>query len=166
MNYLWLLAPAVIVAALLIAKSKKRKTSKVTVIGGIHVQESPEPLLEAGLWAANYWNGKSEVTSVGYTDSMVPLLDGGEYVVLAHDFANVKIGSVIAYTTTHEWSTNLPEGVRPIEPGHRMVHRVIGYDNRGYIMKGDAPMCLPEDYGRVTKDNYIGTLVAVFRPIS
>lgn len=122
--------------------------------GPIHVQDSPDPLLEAGFWAANYFPGRHEVTTIGVTGSMLPFLKGGEIAVLAHDFDGIAIGSVVAYRTVGGSSPAI---------GSRLVHRVVDRNEQGWIPRGDTPGCAIEDWNPITRENYIGTLVGVFR---
>lgn len=122
--------------------------------GPIHVQDSPEPLLEAGLWAANYFHGRHEITTIGATGSMLPFLKGGEVAVLVHDFEGIAIGSVVAYRTVGGSSPAV---------GSRLVHRIVGRNENGWLPRGDTPGCPVEDWNPITRDNYIGTLVAIFK---
>ncbi len=128
-------------------------TEPVRVPGQIYTQTSPDPKLEAGLWMYNYAPG-GEVTSVGHTGSMLPLLKGGEYVVLVKDFDGIREGYVVAYTTVGGSSP-------PV--GSRIIHRIAGQNEKGeWLPKGDTPGLPLEDWNPVTRENYIGTLVAVF----
>jgi hypothetical protein len=148
---------ALVVVAVVIWQTKQSKGSSPvvrTTVDALHVQASPEPLLEAGLWAENYYHGRSEVTTIGATGSMKPLLQGGEVAVLAHDFDAIKLGQVVAYRTV--------AGSSPAV-GSRLVHRIVAQDDRGWIPQGDTPGCVLEDWNPITRDNYIGTLVAVFK---
>lgn len=125
-----------------------------TAADPLHVAISPEPLAEAGLWAVNYFPGRSEITTIGPTGSMKPLLSGGEVAVLAHDFDGIRIGSVVAYRTVGGSSPAV---------GSRLVHRIQARSDAGWLPQGDTPGCVLEDWNPITRDNYIGTLVAIFR---
>jgi len=150
-----IIAVALAVAGFAFWKLRSAKAQTVrTTADPLHVQTSPEPLIEAGLWAANYYNGRSEVTTIGTTGSMMPLLQGGEVAVLAHDFGGIKLGQVVAYRTVAGSSPAI---------GSRLVHRVVTQDDHGWLPQGDTSGCVLEDWNPITRDNYIGTLVAIFR---
>lgn len=88
------------------------------------------------------------VWAVGHTGSMRPLLQGGEYAVTVSRFADVRLGEVLVYRATYHHN--------PI------VHRAVQKDSHGWLMSGDsAPHS--ESWARVNADNYIGTVVAVYR---
>lgn len=153
---------ALVIAAGLVLWSRQAKASSSSAkptdqrptSGPIHVQASREPLLEAGLWAANYFFGRHEVTTVGRTGSMLPLLNGGEVVVLAHDFDGIALGSVVAYRTVGGSSPAI---------GSRLVHRIQARSDAGWIPQGDTPGCALEEWNPITRENYVGTLVGIFR---
>ena len=146
---------ALVAAAVVVWQTQKAKGPTVrTTAEPLHVAVSPDPLGEAGLWAANYFFGRSEVTTIGTTGSMVPLLQGGEVAVLAHDFDNVKMGQVVAYRTVAGSSPAIES---------RLVHRIVSQDDRGWLPQGDTAGCVLEDWNPITRANYIGTLVAIFR---
>lgn len=90
---------------------------------------------------------------VSPTGSMRPLLQGGDYVVTQSDYASARVGQVFAY-----WPTFATRS------GHPLIHRAVQKDKDGWIMSGDsAPHT--ESWARVTEANYIGTLVAIYRPL-
>jgi hypothetical protein len=91
-----------------------------------------------------------KVWHVGFTGSMKPLLQGGEYVVTVYRYDGIRTGEVLVYTATyHE---------RPI------IHRAVQRDSHGWLMSGDSAK-VSESWARVTKDNYLGTAVAAYRKI-
>lgn len=147
----------VLVVAGLVLWSRRAKPQGPAVqpsVDSLHIQSSPDPLLEAGIWAANYYNGRSEVTTAGTTGSMLPLLRGGEHIVLAHDFEGIRLGSVVAYRTVGGSSPAI---------GSRIIHRIAERSEAGWLPKGDTPGMPLEDWNPITRSNYIGTLVAIFR---
>ena len=96
--------------------------------------------------AATALNGR--VWSVSYTGSMKPFLQGGEYAVTVKEYANVKLGQVLVYNATYH---NTP-----------IIHRAVDKDSHGWLMAGDnSPRS--ESWARVTDQNYLGTVVAVYR---
>jgi len=109
------------------------------------VYESARPSWEAQE-AANKLGGK--VWAVGYTGSMKPLLQGGEYVVTVGRFDEVKVGDILVYSATYH--------DKPI------IHRAALKDKHGWLMSGDSSR-LSESWSRVTKDNYLGTAVVGYR---
>lgn len=142
--------------ALLARLRSKRVTQlpPLTSDGPIYVQSSPDPRLEASIWMTNYAYG-GEVCEVGKTGSMKPLLNGGEIAVLANAFSAIRIGDVVAYRTVGGSSPAI---------GSRLIHRIVGGNwVDGWIPQGDTPGALREDWNPITRENYIGTLVAIFR---
>ena len=154
---LLLVAACVVVAvAVLVALQRKQKAKPQAKPQLPHFASSPEPRTEAALWAANYFLPNSyEVTTIGNTGSMVPILQGGETVVLARNYELVKVGDVVGYTTVGGSSPAI---------GSRIIHRIVGGDAiTGWIPQGDTEGMPVEDWNPITRDNYIGTLVAVFK---
>jgi hypothetical protein len=91
-----------------------------------------------------------KVWQVGFTGSMKPLLQGGEYVVTVYRYETIRTGEVLVYTATYH--------DKPI------IHRAVQKDGYGWLMSGDfSPRS--ESWARVTKDNYLGTAVAAYRKI-
>ena len=97
---------------------------------------------------ADVLSGK--VFVVSDTGSMKPLLQGGDYVVTKDDFDGVKVGMVLAYTADYH-----PRG---------LVHRVALVDEYGFLMSGDSAP-ISESWARVTKETYLGTVVAIYRKL-
>jgi len=154
-----LLAVAVILVVAVvvcIASKRKQKDAAPNVAKLPHFQSSPEPKMEAGIWAANHLLPNSyEVTTIGNTGSMLPTLQGGEAAVLARNFERVEIGNVVGYTTVGGSSPAI---------GSRIIHRIVGGNAvSGWIPQGDTEGMPVEDWNPITRDNYIGTLVAVFK---
>jgi hypothetical protein len=85
---------------------------------------------------------------VSHTGSMKPLLQGGEYAVTVKEYANVKLGQVLVYNATYH---NTP-----------IIHRAVDKDSHGWLMAGDTA-ARSESWARVTDQNYLGTVVAVYR---
>jgi len=148
----------VVAVAVWIASKRKQKDAAPNAAKLPHFQSSPEPKIEAAIWAANYYPGElSEICQINSTGSMLPTLQGGEWAVLAHDFAGIKLGDVVAYRTV---------GGSSPEIGHRLVHRIVSGDAQtGWIPKGDTWGNPIETWNPITEDNYIGTLVAAFRSV-
>lgn len=96
--------------------------------------------------AAKALNGR--VWVVGNTGSMKPLLQGGEFAVTIKDYPSIKQGQVLVYNATYH--------DKPI------IHRAVEHDSHGWLMAGDnSPRS--ESWARVTDQNYLGTVVAVYR---
>jgi len=85
---------------------------------------------------------------VSYTGSMRPFLQGGEVVVTEANYDAIKLGQIVVYQAPYNKS--------PI------VHRAVQKDELGWIMSGDSAKHT-ESWYRVTKDNYLGTVVAVYQ---
>ena len=85
---------------------------------------------------------------VSYTGSMRPFLQGGEVVVTEANYDAIKLGQIVVYQAPYNKS--------PI------VHRAVQKDGLGWIMSGDSAKHT-ESWYRVTKDNYLGTVVAVYQ---
>lgn len=135
-------------------RARIAKLPPLTSDGPIYVQSSPDPRLEASLWMMNYAYG-GEVSEVGKTGSMKPLLEGGEFAVLAKRFDAIRVGDVVAYRTVGGSSPAI---------GSRIIHRIVGGNAvGGWIPQGDTPGAVREDWNPITRDNYIGTLVALFK---
>ena len=92
--------------------------------------------------------GWQKAWNVGFTGSMKPFLHGGEIVITENNYDAIKLGQILVYSA--------PYSKNPI------VHRAVQKDNDGWIMSGDANRNT-ESFYRVTKDNYLGTVVAVYR---
>jgi len=86
--------------------------------------------------------------AVGFTGSMKPLLQGGEYVVTVIKFDDIKVGDILVYHASYNKN--------PI------IHRAALKDKHGWLMSGDSSR-LSESWARVTKDNYLGTAVVGYR---
>ena len=79
---------------------------------------------------------------------MKPLLQGGEYAVTVKEYPKVKLGQVLVYNATYH---NTP-----------IIHRAVDKDRYGWLMAGDTAK-QSESWARVTEQNYLGTVVAVYR---
>jgi len=96
---------------------------------------------------------------VSYTGSMKPYLVGGEIVVIdSTPFNELKIGEVIVYKA--KWTP---------KNSNLTIHRIVGKDKSGFIMKGDSPKNVTESAingvanARVTEENYGGKVVGIYR---
>jgi hypothetical protein len=101
---------------------------------------------EAAIQEAARIDGK--VWAVSHTGSMKPLLQGGEYAVTVAKFDAVKRGQVLVY--------HAPYNKNPI------IHRAVEQDKYGWLMAGDTA-ARSESWARVTSENYLGTVVAIYR---
>ena len=88
--------------------------------------------------------------AVGFTGSMKPLLQGGEFVVTVDKFDDIQAGQILVYRASYH--------DKPI------IHRAVQKDGYGWLMSGDSSP-RSESWARVTKDNYLGTAVAAYRKI-
>lgn len=89
---------------------------------------------------------------VSNTRSMRPLLQGGELVVVSDPqkdpWSNVTEGDVCVYAYAYHENP--------------LIHRAAMRDAHGWIMAGDsAPRS--ESFDRMTPENYLGRLVAIYR---
>ena len=101
---------------------------------------------EAAIQEAARINGK--VWAVMHTGSMKPLLQGGEHAVTVAKFDTVQRGQVLVYHATYNKN--------PI------IHRAVEQDKYGWLMSGDSSP-RSESWARVTSENYLGTVVAIYR---
>jgi len=111
------------------------------------VYPSPLPEAEARKMAEQ---AGGKVWSVGFTGSMKPLLQGVEYVVSVSSYQTIKRGEVLIYSQ--------PYHNKPI------IHRAVEKDDDGWIMSGDSAKHT-ESWARVTASSYLGTAVAIYRPV-
>ena len=98
--------------------------------------------------AAEKLGGKA--WAVGFTGSMKPLLQGGEFVVTVDKFDDIQAGQVLVYRANYH--------DKPI------IHRAALNDTHGWLMSGDSAK-VSESWARVTRDNYLGTAVVGYRKI-
>lgn len=77
--------------------------------------------------------------------SMEPTIQNGDLVHVDKNFPfeDLEIGDVIEFQTYQK----------------KLLHRIIGSDEGGWVMKGDAHR--NRDITRVTKDNYLGKMVKI-----
>lgn len=109
----------------------------------VYIVSNPEMVAREAAQKAN-----GNVWHVGYTGSMKPLLQGGEYAVTAKDFSNIKEGQILVYHATYNKN--------PI------IHRAVQHDSYGWLMSGDSAK-ISESWSRVTEQNYIGTVIAIYK---
>jgi hypothetical protein len=88
--------------------------------------------------------------AVGFTGSMKPLLQGGEFVVTVDKFETIEAGQVLVYRANYH--------DKPI------IHRAVLKDKHGWLMSGDSAP-ISESWSRVTRENYVGTAVLGYRKI-
>lgn len=143
----------VVVAAAVYVVLQKRKTPPPRSDAPPYVASNSDPHLAALDWAARHAPGGA-VAQVGVTGSMRPLLEGGEWAVLANDYDGIMVGSVVAYTTVGGSAPAL---------GSRLIHRISRRDESGWIPMGDSALSPLEYWNPITRSNYLGTLVAIFR---
>lgn len=137
-----ILIPSVIVAVL---------TLIIVVI--VYSKEVNPPVYEfstdpAAEVAALQAGGIGNVYHVAFTGSMRPFLDGGEYVVIDRNFESAQRGQIAIYRYK---SSSVP-----------YIHRLAQKDSLGWIAGGDHNKSY-ENWERVTKDNFIGVVVGVYR---
>jgi signal peptidase I len=85
---------------------------------------------------------------VSFTGSMKPFLRGGEIAVTKADYDSIQVGQILVYKASYN---NNP-----------IIHRAVQKDRDGWIMSGDSAKHT-ESWARVNKDNYLGTVVAVYQ---
>ncbi len=96
------------------------------------------------------------------THSMEPLLRGGDYIVVTPTpWEMVEVGRVVTYRA--KWA---PANFPPV------THRLVARDRDGGIASGDNVRPDIDDQGRntrtearhrITAENYIGTVLAIYR---
>lgn len=86
------------------------------------------------------------------THSMEPLIYGGDRLVIQPiGLDEVQIGQPILYRP--QW-----------DPSLWVAHRVVGHDSYGWLVEGDnVSAAHPESHWRVTKANYVGLVVGIYR---
>ena len=92
------------------------------------------------------------VFTVAYTGSMKPFLMGGEKVVVVGEYPAIKRGDVLIYNGR----------LNPYAAEQVVIHRAVQHDKDGWIMSGDNN-AHTETWSRVRPDNYLGTVVAIYR---
>lgn len=108
-----------------------------------------EPFLSA---AAHAGRVGGRVFTVSFTGSMKPFLMGGENVVVVGEYPAIKRGDILIYTGA----------LNPYGPTTTIIHRAVQKDKDGWIMSGDNN-AQTETWSRVRPDNYLGTVVAIYR---
>lgn len=86
------------------------------------------------------------------TKSMEPLIRGGDLLVVKFTpFAPGLDGRVVACRP--QWN-----------PALFLVHRIVAHDSYGYLVEGDnVDAEHPENKWRVTRENFVGEIVGVYR---
>ena len=118
-------------------------------------------LLSAQAHAADL-NGKSPADQpqkglylMADTHSMEPVMWGGDYIVVAppekRPYSGLRVGEVVTYRA--DW---LPAGALPV------THRLAMKDKYGWILTGDNNSSY-ESRWRMTEEDYLGTVVAIYR---
>jgi hypothetical protein len=109
-----------------------------------------EAMLAASLYARSC--GGSLIITSG-TKSMEPLIHGKVYAVIAkRAYGSVTKSELLVY----QGRANAAKADR-----QTMLHRAVLHDKDGWIMSGDNNRWT-ESWDRVTSDNYVGTVVALF----
>ena len=109
-----------------------------------------EAMLAASLYAHSC-NGSLILTSG--TKSMEPLIHGKVYAVIAkRSYASIAKSDILVY----QGRANAAKADR-----QTILHRAVLQDKYGWMMSGDNNRW-SESWDRVTSDNYVGTVVALF----
>jgi hypothetical protein len=109
-----------------------------------------EAMLAANLYA--HATGGSLIITSG-TKSMEPLIHGKVYAVIAkRAYASITKSDILVY----QGRTNAAKADR-----QTILHRAVLQDKYGWMMSGDNNRW-SESWDRVTSDNYVGTVVALF----
>lgn len=89
---------------------------------------------------------------VAPTGSMVPTLQGGDYVVgVKTPFEELQVGEIVNYFP--EWNPNL-----------LVIHRLVGkWPDGGFIAEGDSTLNRAETKSRVTAQNYVNKIISIYR---
>jgi hypothetical protein len=108
---------------------------------------------EARLHARDLPGGGGVRYLVMPTGSMEPTITGGDYIVVSTKapYEDLQPGEIITYRA--DWT-------RPDSPP--VTHRLVQKDSHGWILSGDANS-RSEASWRVTKETYIGKVVAIYR---
>ena len=137
--------------------TRKRELPPVNTDEPLHIAYAVDPHDAAAKWAANRYPGRAELSTVGTTGSMRPLMDGGESIVLVRDFDGLAIGKIVAYTTVGGSSPAI---------GSRMIHRLALKGAQGWLPRGDSDGMPLEEWNPITPANYLGTCVSVFKKLT
>jgi hypothetical protein len=109
-----------------------------------------EAMLAANLYAR--CSGGSLILTSG-TASMKPLIQGKVYaVVVKRSYASIAKSDLLVY----QGRANAAKADR-----QTILHRAVLQDKYGWMMSGDNNRW-SESWDRVTSDNYVGTVVALF----
>ena len=109
-----------------------------------------EAMLAASLYARS--TGGSLILTSG-TSSMEPLIHGRTYVVIAkRPYASISKSDLLVYQGRPDASK---------ADRRTILHRAVLQDKYGWLMSGDNNRW-SESWDRVTADNYVGTVVAIF----
>ena len=93
------------------------------------------------------------VVQTSGTPSMEPLIHGRTYVVVKKQaFDGIRKSDILVYMG----KLNPRDPQRPCT-----LHRAVDHDRYGWLMSGDNNRWT-ESWDRVTADNYLGTVVAIF----
>ena len=116
----------------------------------VRIETSAAAAQEAARLHAKDAGGQVEVV-VNPEGSMMPLIHQGDYlVVVPTSFSKDLLGKVCTYhpAWNHEQNT---------------THRMVAWDSGGFIASGDHnPTSEPQE--RVTAANYVGEVVAIYKP--
>lgn len=100
------------------------------------------------------------VSWIAPTGSMKPLLQDWDYVVISSPdkdpYENIQAGDVVSYDASKSPHFDGSEMYK------RVMHRAVMKDRLGWVMSGDAN-AHTESKWRLTKENYLGRLVAIYR---
>jgi hypothetical protein len=109
-----------------------------------------EAMLAANLYARS--SGGSLILTSG-TASMKPLIQGKVYaVIVKRPYASIAKSELLVY----QGRANATKADR-----QTILHRAVLQDKYGWMMSGDNNRW-SESWDRVTSDNYVGTVVALF----
>lgn len=115
--------------------------------------------IEAMLHARDLPGGKGVLYSIsGASHSMAPFLQANDLIVVDRGvpFDKLEVGQIVTY---HAVGPNWPGRTMADMP---VTHRIVVIDKDGLVLSGDDN-AHTEAQSRVTKETYIGLVVAVYR---
>ena len=119
--------------------------------------EYDDPIALVAAASADAAKQKGGMTYIGgITHSMHPTMEIGDCVIYVQKKdSEWKEGDIVMYKA--------PSYVKTTRPDAPVAHRLVMKDKAGWIASGDnTPRS--ESQGRITKDNYLGTIVSIHRP--
>ena len=146
----WLLSRAALLLLALVVATAGRAAGTLAAPAKTQYASQHDALMAASLLATSI--GGNLVLTSG-TRSMEPLIHGKTYVVVAkHPYQAIAKQDILLYR-------GRPDAAKADRK--TILHRAVLQDKYGWMMSGDNNR-FSESWDRVTADNYLGTVVAIF----